>query len=359
MPTDARGSVYATKGGVGIRWLEAGKRRYQSGFRNKSEARQWFAENVAPRLRGPARPDPGITFDAFCDVFLERHGATVSPSTKATLTERLKPARDVFGSWTLRELEGAAADVAAWRAGLSDSSRYRFTSALRQALGAAVRWRYVTVNAAVDAGKNPQPRAVELDPFPRDEVDRIAVELGPSYGPLAIVGAETGLRTAELIGLERKDLQDGAVVVQRRFANGRLVDYPKTERSRRRVPLTDRAKAALAEIPPRLDSRIVFAAPEGGHLNLDSWRFREWTPALEAAGVRQRGPYHLRHSFAAEALAGGVSIFELSRLMGTSVTMIDRVYGHLAHDSEGAILARLNARAARSGDELASDAERD
>ncbi len=354
MAAEARGSTYATAAGVGIRWLEGGKRRYQSGFRNKSEARRWFADNVAPRLHGPARPDPGITLDAFCDVFLERHGATVSPSTKATLTERLKPARAVFGSWTLRELEGAAADVAAWRAGLSDTSRYRLTSALRQVLGAAVRWRYLTVNPAVDAGRNPQPRAEELDPFTRDEVDKIAVELGHVYGPLAIVGAETGLRTAELIALERRDVQDGAVVVQRRHANGRLVDYPKTERSRRRVPLTDRAQAALEGMPARIDTRLVFPAPEGGHLNLDSWRFREWTPALEAAGVRVRGPYHLRHMFATEALAAGVSIFELARLMGTSVAMIDRTYGHLAHDSEAGILARLNARSARSGDEVAS-----
>jgi hypothetical protein len=37
--------------------------------------------------------------------------------------------------------------------------------------------------------------------------------------------------------------------------------------------------------------------------------------------------------------------------------MIDSHYGHLARESEAAILARLNARAARFGDELASDAE--
>ena len=63
--------------------------------------------------------------------------------TKATLEERLAPAREQFGDWTLRELEDAAGDVAAWRAALSDTSRYRLTSALRQALGAAVRWRYI------------------------------------------------------------------------------------------------------------------------------------------------------------------------------------------------------------------------
>jgi hypothetical protein len=35
---------------------------------------------------------------------------------------------------------------------------------------------------------------------------------------------------------------------------------------------------------------------------------------------------------------------ELARLMGTSVAMIDERYGHLARDSEAAILARLEAR---------------
>jgi integrase len=73
-----------------------------------------------------------------------------------------------------------------------------------------------------------------------------------------------------------------------------------------------------------------------------------WYPALDAAGLTRRGPYALRHSFATEALASSISTFELARLMGTSVAMIDRTYGHLARDSEASIRARLDARAASS-----------
>jgi integrase len=61
-------------------------------------------------------------------------------------------------------------------------------------------------------------------------------------------------------------------------------------------------------------------------------------------GFDRRGPYHLRHTFASEALAAGVSIFELSRVMGASVKEIDRTYGHLVRDSEDAIRARLETR---------------
>lgn len=79
-----------------------------------------------------------------CGVRLRRNRRVRSTESsvlcpKETLRERLDPARTVFGSWTLRELEGAAADIASWRATLSATSRYRLTAALRQALAAAVR----------------------------------------------------------------------------------------------------------------------------------------------------------------------------------------------------------------------------
>lgn len=200
------------------------------------------------------------------------------------------------------------------------------------------------------AGRNPQPRSEELHPFSRTEVDALAVELGPLFGPVVVFAAETGLRTNEWVALERRDVDrpGRACTVQRRFAGGRLTPFPKTERSRRRVPLSARALTAVDALPARLDTPLQFPAAQGGHIGLDTWRTRYWYPALEGAGINKRGPYHLRHSFATECLAAGVSTFELSRLMGCSVAMIDRTYGHLARDSEASIRARLDARAGQA-----------
>ena len=115
------------------------------------------------------------------------------------------------------------------------------------------------------------------------------------------------------------------------------------------MPLAARALEALDRLPARVDTPIQFTASKGGYIGLDTWRTREWYPALDAARIERRGPYHLRHTFATEALAAGISTFELARLMGTSIAMIDRTYGHLARDAEASIRARLDARAAQPG----------
>jgi integrase len=168
-----------------------------------------------------------------------------------------------------------------------------------------------------------------------------------------IFASETGLRTNEWTAIERRDIdRDGpAVMVRRRYARGRATPYPKTQR--RRVPLTVVALEAWRSLPPRLDTPLVFPAAEGGPIEIN-WRRRVWHPALEAAGIRQRGPYQLRHTFATRALAAGVSIFKLARVMGASVRTIDHHYGAFIRESEDEVRALLDATAVRSGDVVAT-----
>jgi integrase len=96
-------------------------------------------------------------------------------------------------------------------------------------------------------------------------------------------------------------------------------------------------------LTPRLDSPLLFPASRGGHIELGKFRARHWTPALRAAGIEHRRIYDCRHTYATWSLAAGVSLFNLSRRMGTSVAMIDATYGHLAPDAEEHERALLDA----------------
>jgi integrase len=201
----------------------------------------------------------------------------------------------------------------------------------------------ISENPAKLAGRNPEPRREQIDPFELGDIDRLAVELGP-YGPFVVFAAETGLRPSEWMALERRDVDraGAAVSVERTYADGRVKTYGKTMTARRRVPLSTRAQIALDGIPARLDTPLLFPSPAGEHIDLSNFRAREWKPALEAAGITHRRIYDLRHTFASHALAAGVPIFELARFMGTSVRMIDRTYGHLVRGSEQAVREKLD-----------------
>ena len=123
-----------------------------------------------------------------------------------------------------------------------------------------------------------------------------------------------------------------------------IAELGKTNGSRRQVPLSRRAIAALEELPPRLDTALLFPSPSGGLVNLDNFRRREWSPAIEASGVaRPARIYDLRSTFASNALAAGVAVFELARVMGTSVRMIERHYGTLLDGAHTVIASRLDA----------------
>ncbi len=254
--------------------------------------------------------------------------------------ERLEQRRELVHS----DLDGAVADeaefveldalvIARWRASLPEKLRHGSHRALRQVLAAAVRWRWIDRNVAVDV-KNPGHPRTEFTPFDTwADVELLAEELGP-HGPFVIFAVGTGVRPEEAFGADWNDvdLEGGVLRVHRAYAKGRLKTYTKTERSRRRVPLRAKVVDALKALPNR--NGVLFPSKTGGRIDINNWRSREWAPALEAAGIEHRRIYDMRHTFATWSLAAGMSIFTLSRRMGTSVQMIDQTYGHLARDAD-------------------------
>lgn len=347
MPPTQRGQAYKLAPGKwGLRYYdETGARRRKSPFPSKSAALNHYRDVIEPQLRGEAVPPSELTLAEFVPLYLERHAAGVRPRTVEALRWRLGVAVEAFGDIPLRDLERMSGEVASWRAKLPERSRFAITAALRQALGAAVRWGYMGQNPATQAGRNPQPAPRPVRAFTAEEIEAISAELSPIYMPLPVFAAATGLRPEEWQALERRDLdrRERLLNVRRTVSSGEVVELGKTAGSRRQVPLSRRALEALDALPARLDTPLLFPAPSGGLLNLDNFRRRQWAPAIEASGVRTPARiYDLRSTFASNALAAGVSVFQLARIMGSSVRMIERHYGAMLDGSSAEIATQLD-----------------
>jgi integrase len=306
------------------------KRVQRGGYASERDAAEAL-ERELERLRRQRRTASSLTLAELVDVYLAQHD--VEPVTIEKLRWLLGKAVAVFGERPVGELRSE--ELAAWRIALSPGYRFDATQALRQVLARAVVWGMIDVNPAKLGVNNPSPRRTEQRPFESwAELDAVVANLSPRYRPMVIFAAATGLRPAEWLALEWRDidLETRVAYVHRSFTKGRL-KCPKTEASRRAVPLQTSPLEAIKQQPARRQGALVFPAERGGYLNLHNFRNREWKPAQIAAGIKPLSRiYDLRHTFATFALGAGISTFDLSRYMGASLTMIDRHYGHLARD---------------------------
>lgn len=354
MPAEQRGQPYKLGAGRwGLRYRdEHGKRRRRSPFGSRSAALAWFRDVERPRQLGQAVAPADRTLAEFVDEYLARHAAVRSPRTVRGLRERLRRPVSVYGTTSLRDLERMSGDLADFAAALPDGYRHAVMSALRQALGAACRWGYMSTNPAVLAGPNPTPPPRTIRVYTLAELEALETELGPKLGPVVPFAAATGLRPAEWAKAERRDIDKARRIL--------TVHGTKTQGSRREVPLSGRALEALDRLPARLDTPLLFPSETGRLLNLDNFRRRAWAPAVEASGIATPARiYDTRSTFASNALAAGVAPFELARIMGTSIRMIERNYGTLIDGASEAIAARLDAVETRLGQEWAREREQE
>jgi len=312
------------------------------GFATRAEAQKGLQKRLS-RL-GPGGRAATLTLGEWVEENLEMHQG--EPVTVAKLRWLLGKATAALGE--LRLVDLSAEQVCAWRLTVPEGHRFEATQALRQVLNRAVAWKLIEENPAKRGVPNPRRRCREQRPFDSwAQIRSLAERLGPSYGPMIVFAAATGLRPSELFALEHGDVDRQAAVVQvrRACANGH-VKQTKTRLSRRAVPLQAIALEALDQLRPREDSPLLFPNSRGGYLDFRNFNRRHWKPAQKELGIEPlRDLYDLRHTYATFALRAGVPVFALSRFMGTSIAMIDLHYGHLAVDSHQHAVSLLDALA--------------
>lgn len=225
------------------------------------------------------------TLQELIDEYVAQHVAEAN--TIATLTARLKRARTPFGDTRIDRLP--VAELRAWRKTLPERSAWHYVKALRQVLHYAVAIGLLDTNPAQQI-PNPQPKRREVPAFASlRDVESVALELAPAYRSIPVFVALTGLRPSEWLALERGDVdrRAGVVHVRRVFVGGHVKLYGKQSGSLRAVPLPIAAAAALDEIPPRLDTRLLFPSRRGAVISISR-------AGVVALGIRLSKPPDLR-----------------------------------------------------------------
>jgi integrase len=207
---------------------------------------------------------------------------------------------------------------------------------LRRALGHAVRTGVLTRNVAsrqfVDA---PKVSADEPRALTQDEVDRLLEAAhGDRIEAIVVVALGTGLRQGELLGLAWEDIEPNRILVRKElvYRDGKYDrDDPKTERSKRAVPLSSPVRDALEAHRTWLRGKgfvttatgPVFVNRDGGALN-GSWVTHRFYTILERAGIERLPFKNLRTTFASRLYDAGVPDVTIAALLGHTRTHTTR-----------------------------------
>ena len=216
------------------------------------------------------------------------------------------------------------------RKGLAPNSRINTLNLLGAMFELATRRGWAVINPLRGVER---PRGGSADPDIRyltmEEVEAVLRsvpddELGRVERVLYLAAVMTGMRRGELLGLRWGDIDWEArrIRVRRNYVRGEF-GPPKSRRSSRSVPLTDRLAGELQclydDASFQADEDLVFAHPRSRKQGtpLDGSKvLKRFKGALRRAGVRDVRFHDLRHTFGTRMAAAGVPMRTLQEWMG-------------------------------------------
>lgn len=211
----------------------------------------------------------------------------------------------------------------------TQSSAWLYYRILKSAFNKAVVWNYITENPL---SKIKLPKQIKRNPAFISELELAKIlenEPDETLRHLYILGFFTGMRRDEMINLQWKaiDFKNEIVIVQNSNT------FTTKSRKDRIIPMASKVKEILTTRYPKLininGNDFVFCKPTGFKYESEfvSKRFRK---AVNKSKLSKDVHLHsLRHSFASNLVSKGVSIYEVSNLLGHGNVSTTQIYSHL------------------------------
>ena len=267
--------------------------------------------------------------EPFLEMMSAERGA--SPNTLAAYRTDLARWEEALGRRSLRDagtghLEGVLAGWA--RDGLAASTTARRLSSLKQYLLFAQQSGLRADNPAQHMRGPRRGRTLPkaLDEADVDRLFAVASEDATPAGRRLLCQLEiayaAGLRVSELVSLTVRGAtrRDGCLLIRGKGGRERM------------VPLTDRARAAVADWLAVRGSDSAFLFPgtgRSGHQTRESFAGHLKRLAGAAGVTAPVSPHTLRHAFATHLLAGGADLRSVQALLGHADISTTQIYTHV------------------------------
>ena len=298
-----------------------------------AEAVKWF------RDLDMGAPTKSSTVKAACEAYVDNRRLEKSDANANDAAGRFKRLvyDDPIAKVELAKL--SPRHIAEWKKRLLEKGGARISynrnvAAFKAALNLAYRRREVASDHAWREELKPLDNAVRrrtlyLDAAKRRRmVDSASKEARPLFATLNMLP----MRPGEVAALKVENLKP----------QQRVLEIPTGKTEARVIPLTADALAHFkACAKSKLPGAWLIARADGSQWKKEAWRDEVKTAVKKAKLPSAVVAYTLRHSLITDLVTGGLDLFTVAKISGTSIVMIEKHYGHLQREHARAALERL------------------
>mgnify|MGYP001224334448 FL=1 len=206
----------------------------------------------------------------------------------------------------------------------------------------------------------------KIETFTDEEINTLAKSIGnDKLKYIVLFAVMTGARMGEILALEKTDIKNGIVKINKSVRTVRIytdesnyryerkTTRPKNKSSIREIPLPDVLIKEMKNLnalvneerlklgPAYLDNKLLFPSQTGTYIDDKNLR-KSWQRAIAKTGIKYRKFHCLRHTYATRMILNGVSILTVSRLLGHSSIKTTEIYAHTLEDMKIQAVKTLN-----------------